>query len=368
MVRLNTPIFQCAIATRSSHHWRSGVGLMFGLMLLGMAVSAQATIRSTERTALINLYNSTNGNNWSDRTGWNGPVGSECSWYGVVCDASQTHVIAVALRNNHLTGRLSSFTQVYSGYLVLGLTSLQGFDVSYNELTGSIPDLGWVGQMQYFSVDHNHLTGSIPASLSSLGNLRNFYAQANQLTGDIPPLDWLSDLTEFNVSYNWLSGPLPELAGLANLQSFKANNNWDISGSIPSLAGLSRLVVFDVQHASLTGPIPSLDDLVELEYFDVNDNWLTGSIPSINGSHYLWHFVVSRNELTGSIPSLDGLRGLQTFQVGYNQLTGLPPAPPPSLSLAVGGLWQLCPNRLTRVKSPAWDSATGTTPWYSRCW
>ena len=46
---------------------------------------AHAQIPTAERDALIALYNSTDGANWSDSTNWLGAVGTECTWYGVSC-------------------------------------------------------------------------------------------------------------------------------------------------------------------------------------------------------------------------------------------------------------------------------------------
>ncbi len=49
-------------------------------------LSVQADIPTSERDALISLYNSTDGANWDDNSDWLGAVGTECDWYGVTCD------------------------------------------------------------------------------------------------------------------------------------------------------------------------------------------------------------------------------------------------------------------------------------------
>src|SRR5689334_11732498 len=73
--------------------------------LLGISTVASATIPGTERQALIDLYNSSNGDTWTANTNWcNGfcpasgtPIfnaaGTECTWFGVTCDAGQNNVI-----------------------------------------------------------------------------------------------------------------------------------------------------------------------------------------------------------------------------------------------------------------------------------
>jgi Leucine rich repeat N-terminal domain len=70
--------------------------------------AASAAIPDSERQALINLYTSTNGADWTTSTNWNGSAGTECTWYGVTCDSTQSHVTRLDLNTNHLTGSLSA--------------------------------------------------------------------------------------------------------------------------------------------------------------------------------------------------------------------------------------------------------------------
>lgn len=88
------------------------------LLFLGATwtVAAQAAIPASERAALLNLYASTNGASWASATNWNGPAGTECTWYGVHCDATQSNVIGIVLQGNNLTGSIQSLS---------GLTALQ---------------------------------------------------------------------------------------------------------------------------------------------------------------------------------------------------------------------------------------------------
>ena len=78
--------------------------LCCAMMLL--AAPTHAAIPSSERSVLLSLYSSAGGGGWSDNSGWNGASGTECSWNGIVCDAGQTHVVAIALGSNNLVGTL----------------------------------------------------------------------------------------------------------------------------------------------------------------------------------------------------------------------------------------------------------------------
>jgi len=67
------------------------------------------------------------------------------------------------------------------------LTKLGHFDVSSNQLTGTIPALTGLTSLDYFDVSGNRLSGSIP-SLAGLSHLRSLFVDRNQLTGSIPSL------------------------------------------------------------------------------------------------------------------------------------------------------------------------------------
>ncbi len=200
-----------------------------------------SVIPISERQVLLDIYNSTNGANWTNNTGWNGPVGTECTWNGVYCDDTQSHVIALRLLvngatpnhgGNHLVGTLPSLS---------GLTALQTLDVhnysfnaSYtNQLAGSIPSLSGLTALQYVDVSSNKMTGSIP-SLSGLAALQYFDVSYNQLSGSIPPLSGLTALGIFLVDDNLLSGPVPAPPpSLTAGRSYLCHNSLVSSGNPP---------------------------------------------------------------------------------------------------------------------------------------
>jgi hypothetical protein len=63
------------------------ISTFFTLLLISLAGASYAQIPQIERDALVALYNSTDGANWTDNTGWLGEAGTECSWFGVRCYA-----------------------------------------------------------------------------------------------------------------------------------------------------------------------------------------------------------------------------------------------------------------------------------------
>ena len=99
-------------------------------MALAGALKGYAAVPDGERTALIALYNSTNGNNWLSRDGWLGAPGTECTWDGVACDAQGTHVTYLDLHDNQLSGIIPPE--------IGNLSKLWYLDLSDNQLTGTL--------------------------------------------------------------------------------------------------------------------------------------------------------------------------------------------------------------------------------------
>ena len=131
---------------------RTIVGLVLIALLwvtFGMVDSVHAAIPATEREALIALYNSTDGDNWVDNSGWKTPPldtdgfampGTEGTWHGITC--SGDHVTWIELVSNGLSGTIP-------------------------------PELGNLPDLFSLIVFYNQLSGSIPPELGSLVNLRN---------------------------------------------------------------------------------------------------------------------------------------------------------------------------------------------------
>jgi len=193
------------------------------LFLLGWGSTALAAIPASERQALLDLYASTNGTAWTNSSNWNGAAGTECTWYGVLCDPMEGHVFQIDLPQNNLVGILPSLG---------ALTNMIHFEAGGNKLSGSIPQLSGLTALVHFGVHDNLLEGEIP-SLSGMTSLAVFSVHGNQLTGAIPLLSGLTNLHIFYVHDNKLTGKLPALDGLAALENFNVSNN-QLTGPVPT--------------------------------------------------------------------------------------------------------------------------------------
>jgi len=182
---------------------------------------------------LVDLYNSTNGANWRDKTGWLATT-TPCSWYGITCEAG--HVTVIDL-----------------GYKVSGAEG--------NNLRGTIPNLSNLSKFQSLNLSMNHISGSIP-NFSNFPDLKSIYLYDNQLSGTIPNFSNHPNLIYLILYNNQLSGLIPDFSNLPNLTQLELGNN------------------------QLSGPIPKFTNLPKLKYLYLNDNKLYDTIPDLDWASF----------------------------------------------------------------------------------
>ena len=216
--------------------------------LAGTGLAQAQTNPSTDRAALVALYNATDGDNWANNTNWlsDEPIGQ---WHGVTADSGR-NVTRLDLGDNRLTGTIPGG---------LGnLSSLTYLDLFRNQLTGEIPsELGSLSNLEGLHISENQLTGPIPPGLGGLSNLDGLFLDGNQLTGAIPAvLGDLSNLVDLFLAGNQLTGTIPpELGRLSTLKSLYLNNNSGLSGPLPgSFTSLTHLNFLDLSGTGLCAP------------------------------------------------------------------------------------------------------------------
>ncbi len=193
------------------------------VLSFGNPDTAKAVLSADERQALVDLYNNTDGANWSLSANW--LTGDPCvpAWRGVTCNWENTTVTHLQLNTNNLNGgippaigNLTALQYLYLGYNQLtsipaelgNLTALQRLGLYNNQLTSIPVELGNLTALQRLELSSNQLT-SIPAELGNMTNLRYLYLESNQLTSIPVELGNLTNLTYLYLGSNQLTGEVP---------------------------------------------------------------------------------------------------------------------------------------------------------------
>ncbi|MEM7129107.1 MAG: leucine-rich repeat domain-containing protein [Chloroflexota bacterium] len=272
-----------------------------------------------ECEALVALYNSTDGPNWANNSGWLQTNTPCTNWFGVAtCENDQ--VVHLNLKENRLSGPLPN--------AIGNFTNLQFLDLRSNQITGTIPiEIGNLPQLKFLHLFSNTISGPLPESLGSLAQLEVLVFTSNALSGEIPEsLGNLTALTQLELQGNRLVGSIP--ASLGNLSALKrlVLHSNSLIGSIPTELGqLTNLGELHLAKNQLRGEIPSsLGSLSQLEALMLYDNNLTGVIPPELGNlSNLSDLQLADNQLQGEIPTqLENLSNLGSLRLNNNQLNG----------------------------------------------
>jgi len=182
-------------------------------------------------TALKALYESTNGNNWTNRAGWDTIIDNQNSPPNN-CDLSELEGIGI---NDN--GRVN-------------------FIFMFNNLEGSIPpEIGMLNNLEFLWLSGSGVSGSIPPEIGLLNNLTTLVLDYNKLSGFIPPeIGNLTNLVELHLSENMLSGEIPtEIGNLYKLKYLTLYKN-QLTGEIPATIGkLGNLSHLFLMYNQLSG-------------------------------------------------------------------------------------------------------------------
>ena len=223
------------------------------LILTSFKMNAQC-ISQVEFESLIDIYNSTNGDNWVNNTGWDINA-SACDvsndWYGLTIENG--HVTSIQLQNNNLNG-------------------------------------------------------TIPNSITRLTYLRVLYLYLNQLSGSFPSenINDLSSLTNLSIRNNQLND-LPDLTGISGLELLRIENNAFTFEDIVPNTGIASLSTFTYSPQAKIGEEQSqfvefgLDFTISVSVNGTNNTyqWYKDGV-IINGATNTSHLIESfTNEEAG---------------------------------------------------------------------
>jgi Leucine-rich repeat (LRR) protein len=281
-----------------------------------------------ERTALLAFHDALAGAGWHQRSGWGGAPGSECNWFGVLCNAAGTRVTGLFFPDdNNLAGAIPD--------AISGLGALEILLLHDQGITGLPATLGQLRELRTLSLPGNRLSGPLPGGLAQLTKLRHLALAGNQLSGPLPAfLGSATALEVLDLADNQLTGPIPNLGGLAALRRLDLSAN-ALSGGLPaSLGSLGKLESLAVAANQLSGPIPAaLGNLTALRGLFLSGNQLTGPVPaSLANLRRLTALMLGPNQLSGALPN--ALAPLSSLQVLYLPAAGLSGALPDIATMA----------------------------------
>ena len=187
---------------------------ILSIQLVRINQNAQAQVSIEDSLALVALYDSTDGANWTNNNNWL-TDNDVRYWYGV--DVEDGRVKELFLFNNNLNGTLPSE--------IGDLTELESLNFNSNQLSGKIPnEIGNLVNLTYMQMAYNQFSGpfptaicnltqltslalngspfedTIPESIGNLTNLEVLYLNTNQLYGDIPDTIWsLTNLSQLHL-------------------------------------------------------------------------------------------------------------------------------------------------------------------------
>lgn len=221
--------------------------------------------RNHDSLILVNLYNTTDGPNWTNTWDLNAPMDE---WHGVAINESGC-IDTVRLNINNMTGPLPA--------MLGSLTEPRGLHFGRNNLYGEIPaSIGNLNTLEGLNLATNNFTGNVPpAFFNSLINLTFLALTENELTGVIPPeIANLVNMKYLYIGHNDASGPLPpEIGSLTNLIILQMDNNGFTGVLPPELENLTNLEQLQIVNNDFIGQIPA--EFNDLNYFTCSGNKFT---------------------------------------------------------------------------------------------
>ena len=225
------------------------------------------------REALIKLYQSTNGDNWTNNTNWCSDKPIE-EWYGITCLDNGKYELR--LNGNNLIGKIEQtfpddlislvcdYNQLTS-LDVSGCTSLENLYCVYNQLTSL--DVSGCTSLEKLYCHENQLTS---LDVSGCTSLEYLSCHENQLTS--LDVSGFTSLEELNCDRNQL--PSLDVSGCTSLVKLYCGKNQLVSLDVSGCTSLMQLTCSENQLVSL-----DVSGCTSLKYLVCQNNQISSVIP-----------------------------------------------------------------------------------------
>ncbi|KAI5072980.1 hypothetical protein GOP47_0013086 [Adiantum capillus-veneris] len=162
----------------------------------------------------------------------NAQSASACRGFGMGFMVDYTGITTEAIYSSPFSTACQIRPTVYSEAVLYDNPenhTLQYLDLSFNQLSGSIPsEMGLWISLIILGLSHNKLTGALPSSFSKLAAINVLDISYNQLEGSLAVLSGSNLLVGLDVSNNRFSGEIPGQLSTYPPESFV--NNTDLCG------------------------------------------------------------------------------------------------------------------------------------------
>ena len=207
------------------------MGKTLFFLLISNFFFAQWSISNAERSALINIYNATDGENWN-RT-WDLEKDPR-NWFGIVIKNGV--VTELNLSGNALSGTFPTY--------VTSFTKLTKLDLSNNKLTGEVATgISSLGLLTRLDISNNRLTGDPTNSLSGLSLLDDLGLGGNSFTiADVNAiLQNYNNIRVLNIGDLGLVTIPAKVNTFTNLETLVLDNNPIAANAYGNITALTKL-------------------------------------------------------------------------------------------------------------------------------
>lgn len=281
-------------------------------LLISNFFFAQWSISNAERIALINIYNSTDGDNWN-RT-WDLEKDPR-NWFGVV--VKNGAVIELNLNGNALNGFFPSY--------INSLSKLTKLDLSNNKLSGELaPGISSLSLLKKLDISNNRLIGDPTNSLSGLFNVEDLGLGGNTFTiGDVNGLlQNFNNIKVLNIADLGLLNVPSKITAFPNLETLILDNNPIAANAYGNIAGLTKLKTLSLSGTGITQIPTQVSQRTQLTTLNLSNNSLTEqNTTGLSTLTNLEWLSLESNQLSQVPAQLTQLQKLQSLNLGRNKIS-----------------------------------------------
>ena len=282
-------------------------------LLISNFLFSQWSISNAERSALISIYNSTNGENWN-RT-WDLDKDPR-NWFGI--SVKNGAVTELNLSGNALKGNFPSN--------LASFPKLTKLDLSNNQLLGDVPSgISSLSLLTKLDICSNRLTGDPTQSLTGLFNVDDLALGGNSFViSDVNAmLQNFNNIKILNIADLGLQNIPSKITAFPNLETLILDNNPIPASAFGNIANHPKLTNLSLSGLQLAQIPTQVSQLTQLTNLNLSNNNITEQ--NISGLSTLTNLVwlsLENNQLAQIPSQIPQLKKLQTLNLGRNKISG----------------------------------------------